>query len=284
MPEPALFTLREALTQFADATQTQDQEHIKPLHWHIASRLVIDGGFRPTDITPTPPLRVESSGAGRHRKHLLHFDASAARPGEQTLLGGLKTKDVDVVVSIQGVGPCLAISVKGMMNAFRNLTNRMEEAAGDCTNLHIAYPALVYGFFIVIRANRISEGAKPNDIAIYDDGSINDGISRFHDAMGKLTGRRDLRNDVSRYESIAMLLVETIPEFRGAIVGSFPPVDSQLHFDVFFPRLYRMYDLRFVYAAQALRRFTQRLEWSSESPALHEPEVTTFAPRLMGSE
>ena len=44
------------------------------------------------------------------------------------MLGGLKTKDVDVVVSKPGIGPCVAVSIKGTLNAFRNLTNRMEEA------------------------------------------------------------------------------------------------------------------------------------------------------------
>ena len=58
------------------------------------------------------------------------------------MLGGLKTKDVDVVVSKPGIGPCVAVSIKGTLNAFRNLTNRMEEAVGDCTNLHISYPNL----------------------------------------------------------------------------------------------------------------------------------------------
>ncbi len=66
------------------------------------------------------------------------------------MLGGLKT---DVVVSKPGIGPCVAVSIKGTLSAFRNLTNRMEEAVGDCTNLHISYPNLVYGFLHVIRAN-----------------------------------------------------------------------------------------------------------------------------------
>ena len=79
---------------------------------------------------------------------------SAGSRGERTILGGLKTKDVDVVVAKHGIGPVMAVSMKGTLNAFRNLTNRMEEAVGDCTNLHISYPALVYGFLQVMRANR----------------------------------------------------------------------------------------------------------------------------------
>lgn len=77
---------------------------------------------------------------------MLVHDPERAAGGELTVLGGLKTKDVDVVVTKPAIGPCIAVSIKGTLNAFRNLTNRMEEAVGDCTNLHISYPNLVYGF------------------------------------------------------------------------------------------------------------------------------------------
>src|SRR5437762_3146836 len=101
---------------------------------------------------------METMRVRGQKKHRLIFEESAARRGEQTILGGLKTKNVDVVICLTGIGPCLAVSVKGTMNAFRNLTNRMEEAAGDCTNLHISYPTLVYGFLHVMRATRAEDG------------------------------------------------------------------------------------------------------------------------------
>src|SRR5207248_2795287 len=107
------------------------QRHIRPLHQHFAMRLVIEGGFAPDEITPRPPIRIEHR---RGEDHLV-FDPTAANEAEQTVLGGLKTKDIDVVVCKSGVGPVLAISVKGTTGAFRNLTNRMEEAIGDSTNL-----------------------------------------------------------------------------------------------------------------------------------------------------
>ena len=44
--------------------------------------------------------------------------------------------------------------IQSMNGAFRNLTNRMEETIGECTNLHITYPALVFGYLFIIRANR----------------------------------------------------------------------------------------------------------------------------------
>jgi hypothetical protein len=83
---------------------------------------VIGGGFHPDEITPRPPLLVIPRSGGR----CLEWNASAGGTGERTILGGLKTKAVDVVVTKEGIGPVLAISMKGTLNAFRNLTNRME--------------------------------------------------------------------------------------------------------------------------------------------------------------
>jgi hypothetical protein len=283
MPERSVFSLQESLVHFLEATLTQDQDHINQLHWHIAARLVIEGGFRPDDIVPRPPLRLESTTVRGQTRHLLIYDESAARPGEQTILGGLKTKNVDVVVCLKGIGPCLAISVKGTMNAFRNLTNRMEEAAGDCTNLHIAYPTLVYGFLHAMRATREAEGVRPNDVAIGRSGAVNEGILRYHDAMARLTARADLRNDVSRYESISLILVDTEVPNRGAIYADFPGINSALRFDGFFASLYRTYDLRFVYAAKLLQKVTRRLEWAADSPAFAVDALATFMPRI-GSE
>ena len=43
----------EAFRLFATHTGgTQSARHIKPLHWYIACRLVLEGGFNPDDITP----------------------------------------------------------------------------------------------------------------------------------------------------------------------------------------------------------------------------------------
>lgn len=143
------------------------------------------------------------------------------------MLGGLKTKDVDVVVSKPGIGPCVAVSIKGTLNAFRNLTNRMEEAVGDCTNLHISYPNLVYGFLHVIRANREgplapdaahflkadeSGNVVANDIAVRGDGEVVESIVRYHDVLLGLAGRDGVRNDISRYEALALAMI--CPEDR----------------------------------------------------------------------
>ena len=280
MPEHVILSLRDALKKFAIAERTQDQAHIRPLHWHIACRLVVEGGFHPDTVTPRPPFRVERSSATRGRSFRLIYDPGAAHFSEQTVLGGLKTKDVDVLVSTRDIGPCLAVSIKGSLKAFRNLTNRMEEAAGDCTNLHIAYPTLVYGFLHVIRANHEGTIGQRNDIAILEDGSVDLGIQRYHDVMNRLAGRSDVRNEASRYEAIALALVETQGDQLGTVRADYPPTGSLLSLDSFFARLYSTYDLRFIYSAPALSSKTSRLEWAVDSPALQQCEELELAPRL----
>ncbi len=90
---------------YVEALETQSARHIKPLHWYIAARLVIEGGFRPEEITPRPPLDIEVVGRGAERRNRLKYEPSAGIAGEQTILGGVKTKQVDVTVSKQGDRP-----------------------------------------------------------------------------------------------------------------------------------------------------------------------------------
>ena len=155
-------TLTDALKAFVLGLPThQSAKHIKRMHWYVACRLVLEGGFDPETITPRPPFRVQKSRGASGTRFVLHHDDDVAGSGERAVLGGLKTKNVDVVVAIDGIGPCVAVSLKGTLNAYRNLTNRLEEAVGDCTNIHIAYPALVYGFLHLIRVNH--EGPVPEN-------------------------------------------------------------------------------------------------------------------------
>jgi hypothetical protein len=270
-------SLREALTAFAEnVSGHQGSGHIKPLHWYVSCRLVVEGGFHPDDIIPRPPFIVSQRG----QKHILEHVPEEGRSGERTILGGLKTKDVDVVVTKNGIGPVIAVSMKGTLNAFRNLTNRMEEAVGDCTNLHISYPTLVYGFLQVLRANREGDVADANDVAVCRDGEVSEAISRYHGVMARLAGRDDVRSETTRYEAIALALVNPDPPHVGETLTTFPPKDSPLLLGAFFEKLYRQYDQRFVYAAPRLEPVTRRLAWSPESPALMETRVLEYDPRL----
>ena len=69
-------TQAEALEAFAAFTgTTQSANYIRPLHWYVACRLVLEGGFHPDDITPRPPFQVRRRAG---RPPLLTYDESAA--------------------------------------------------------------------------------------------------------------------------------------------------------------------------------------------------------------
>ena len=285
---------RAALRKFATYDgATQSQQHIKPLHWYVACRLVVEGGFLPDEITPRPPFTVKRVG----KRSILSHAPESASSGEATVLGGLKTKNVDVVALKAGIGPVLAISCKGMTGAFRNLTNRMEETIGECTNLHITYPAMAFGYLFAIRSNRRANDAEngskesvvaqqsllgSNDIALQDSGAPVESIVRFHSALSELTGRRGIRNDVSRYEAVALAMVDMTASTAGELLESFPGEDSPLRLEQFFKTLYIRYDERFVYSAPDLKAVTQRVCWAPDSPAFSEDRMKEidYSPRL----
>jgi hypothetical protein len=289
--------LREALREFAIAAHgTASQRHIKPLHWYIACRLCLEGGFDPDEITPRPPFRIAkpSSGAGRR---IIEHAPELGGSGEQTILGGLRTKKVDVVITKPGIGPVIAISMKGTLKALRNLTNRLEEAGGDCTNLHITYPALVYGYWAVIRGNR--PGRVPpdapkslqsedgimrrSDLAIKEDGQVQPCVIRYHQALSGLTGRNGIRDDVSKYEVAALTLVNVDEDNLGT-AADYPPQSDPLHFERFLHTIYTQYDLRFVYQAPDLVSRTYRIGWDDSSLALQDWRIAEYQPRLHESD
>ena len=90
-PKCQWINLQDACAAFVKAESgVQGSHHIRPLHWHIACRLVIEGRFFPHEIKPHTPFRVED---GRDGARLIH-DASVANNSEATVFGGLKTKDI----------------------------------------------------------------------------------------------------------------------------------------------------------------------------------------------
>ena len=140
---------RDALRHFAVYDgPTQSQQHVRPLHWYVACRLVLEGGFHPEELTPRPPLDV----VRREGRSVLRFDPSKGAGGEATVMGGLKTKNVDVLVTKPQLGPVLAVSCQGMRGPLQDLSRRTEKIVGECANLHMAYPALVFGYLCLVRA------------------------------------------------------------------------------------------------------------------------------------
>ena len=239
---------------------------------------MLEGGINPEHISPRLPFIV----AGEQGKYLLQFNEQIATSSEATVLGGLKTKDVDVVVSIQGIGPVLAVSCKGMTGALRNLVNRLEETSGECTNLHITYPALVFGYFFVILSQREKDVKSAkfedssrrsvafNDVVIGESGNPVEQIQRFHSALCSLAGRQGIRDELSKYEAVSLVLIEPKGDKAGNYYSSFPPDRIPVHIEKFFSTLYKHYDERFVVSAPRLAYRTRRLEWSRESPALKD--------------
>jgi hypothetical protein len=272
---PEFLRAQSALKKFVAAGKTQDQGHIKPMHKYVSLRLVLEGGFRPSEITPQPPFRYENVRG----RHLLSFDPTQESNTERSVVGGVKSKDVDVVVNKEGIGPVIAISVKGTGNAFRNLTNRMEELIGDCANLHMMYPGLVYGFIHLLKANRSGQpNLSRDDVCLDETGKVVSSILRWERVLSELTGRTMLSDDGMRYEAIALVLADTMSH-EGAIFSDFPLSESPLLLDQFFQRLYSLYDLRYAYK---LRKKVFRLEWDEQSPALIDL-TTSIGSEWLGS-
>ena len=266
-----------AFKHFAQfAGPTQSQQHIKPLHKYVTTRLVLEGGFHPDDLVPRPPLTVNFT-RGEYR---VTHDPERATRNEATILGGLKTKAVDIVAVKERIGPVLAVSCKGMTSAVRNLTNRLEETIGECTNIHISYPTLVFGYLFVVRANQESEGVAPTDVAINASGEPVEAIVRFHAALSEMTGRLGIRDDVSRYEAVSMALIDMQPSRVGHLLKSFPASDSPTNFERFFETMYQRYDERYVVSAPQLAKTTRRLTWSPNSPAFESEAFSTLDYRV----
>lgn len=263
----AHLTQKQAVRHFADYEgPTQSQQHIRPLHGYVASRLVLEGGFHPDDLTPRPPFTVDLV-AGRPR---VVYEPAKANKAEATILGGLKTKNVDIVVAKDGLGPVLAVSCRGMTGAVRNLTNRLEETIGECTNIHIGYPMLVFGYLFVLRANQSGKDVAATDAAVFEGGQPVEAVVRFHSALTEMAGRRGVREDPSRYEAVALAMADMQPGRRGQFLAQYPPNDSQVAFGQFFHTLYRRYDERYVVGAPQLARRTRRFAWHPDSPAFGE--------------
>ncbi len=271
--------------RFPTVPPAQPGELVRSLRWYVASRLVIEGGFDPDWIRPRPPITVVRNRDGLYLSH----DPDAAIPDRRILLGGLKDAKPDVAVTIPTIGPVLALSLEGRESVetgsggIPELTGKLERTAGACVNVHMMYPALVYGFWHVLSVDRVQDftpvtatvpvgGASDHgDQALQRNGEPVAELQRYHDALGRLSQRDDIRDAPSHYEACALTLVECGGDSRLAkVYPDYPLLGSLLDYNRMFERLNAVYDRRFVDSTWALEQTTQRRFWHRESPLLAE--------------
>lgn len=238
-----IFNLTHGLTQLCEVVGTQAGEHIRPIHAYCAARLVLEGGIPPEWVSPRPPL---ASTRINNAAHELRYSEAAASKSERRVLGGIKYKAVDVTAMVNGLGPAIGISAKSTGNAFRNLSNRMEEALGECTNIHLMYPGFVFGFLHFIKFTKQSEGQSPQDVSFSEDDRPLALITRYHEVLAALAGRSTITDPGMRYESVGLVIYRCRGQ-QAEVWPGYPPPDSPVHFSRFFQRLYDLYDLRFAY-------------------------------------
>jgi hypothetical protein len=223
--------------------KTQSQEHIRPVHSYCAARLVLEGGFPPEWVLPAQPF---SSKRITNSLYELKPIPESPKISEHRVLGGIKYKDVDVTVVVPGLGPALGISGKSTGNAFRNLTNRMEEALGECTNVHLMYPGFVFGFLHLLRFSKESEVESIQDASFDKRDMPLPAIRRYYEVLLALAGRNTITDPGMKYEAVGLLIYRCTPA-GPKIWNAYPPKDSPVHFSNFFRRLYDLYDVRFGY-------------------------------------
>lgn len=266
----------------------QSTDLVDSLRWYAASRLVIEGGFDPDWIWPRPPITVDRDRDGL----LLSHDPDAANADRLTLSGALSAAKPDVTVTIPNIGPVLALSLEGTeslavtRDRVPELTGGLERIAGSCVNLHMIYPALVYGFWHVIGAGQVHDlvpvaALDPvggpgyhGDGARTSTGEPTAELRRYHDALARLSERGDIVDDPSRYEACALTLVEYGAGSQEDLPNAdYPPPGSLLNYNRMFERMYAVYDYRFVNSTTALRGTTERKVWHRDSPLLAEATI-----------
>ncbi|KQQ79380.1 hypothetical protein ASF70_01445 [Rhizobium sp. Leaf321] len=111
---------------------------------------------------------------------------------------------------------------------------------------------------------------KKNDLAFDEQGNVVDSITRFSYALSEMTGRKGIRDEISRYEAMTLVMIEPLEGNGARKFAGFPEERLQLQLKDFFNDLYLRYNERFVIGAPALTAQTNRLFWNEKSPALRE--------------
>jgi hypothetical protein len=119
-----------------------------------------------------------------------------------------------------------------------------------------------------------------SDLALKEDGQVQPCVIRYRQALSGLTGRNGIRDDVSKYEAVALTLVNVDQDNFGTVNSDYPPHGDPLCFDQFLRTIYTQYDLRFVYQAPDLVSRTYRTGWDDSSLALQDWRIAEYQPRL----
>jgi hypothetical protein len=128
------------------------------------------------------------------------IDAPRSQVGKRKVqLAAHRSKSFDVCWPLQGEAKIL-ISVKSMQNAYRNLTNRIEEACGDSAVLRLYRCNAVFGFFFVLDG-KVARGKSEQGAALKSgNGSQKSkGVAPFLDLVEEGGDFFDLA-DVARYK------------------------------------------------------------------------------------
>src|SRR6266436_5265321 len=115
---------------------------------------------------------------------------------------------------------------------------------GECTNVHLMYPGFVFGFLHFLRFRTMNEVEKP-DASFTEKGEPLPAITRYHEVLNSLSGRRLITDPVMRYEAVGLVVYSC--NSNAAVWNNFPPPPSEVHFSKFFDVLYKLYDLRYGY-------------------------------------
>lgn len=143
----------------------------------------------------------------------------------------------------------------------------MEEALGECTNVHLMYPGFVFGFLHFIKFSKQSEVGNPQDASFGEDDNPLAAITRYHEVLVALSGRNSITDPGMRYESVGLLVYRCRGD-QAEIWPHYPHPDSPVHFSRFFRRLYELYDLRFAYPDPDGPNV--RKEWQPRGPAIRD--------------
>lgn len=106
-----------------------------------------------------------------------------------------RSKAFDVCWPLRG-DPKILISIKSMQNAYRNLTNRIEEAIGDSAVLRLYNSNAVFGFFFFFLNGRVASGQSVQGVSLRTTGAR--GVAPYLDLIEEGGDFFDL-SEVDRY-------------------------------------------------------------------------------------